>query len=41
MMTILVVDDDCANVALISRVMSLDGYHVVSAPDGESALDYV
>jgi putative two-component system response regulator len=35
---VLVVDDDAANVALIARMLRLDGYVVHTASDGEAAL---
>ena len=39
--TVLVVDDERANVELLTRVMTREGYRVVSAADGERALDAV
>ena len=38
---ILVVDDESKNVEVISRLMSRLGYEVITAPDGESALQSV
>ncbi|MBM3132312.1 MAG: response regulator transcription factor [Chloroflexi bacterium] len=37
--SVLVVDDDMRIVRMVQRIMELEGYNVMSAPDGESALD--
>jgi CheY-like chemotaxis protein len=39
--TILVVDDDKASRELLSNVLSIDGYQVVCAADGQQALGKV
>ena len=38
---ILVVDDEPANVALVSRLMKRFGYEIATAPNGEEALEAV
>src|SRR5690349_10915437 len=38
---VLVVDDEPVNVDLLSRVLSRDGYEVISAPNGALALEAV
>ncbi len=38
---VLVVDDDPRMLSMMRRVLEADGYHVVTAPEGESALEIV
>ena len=38
---VLVVDDDPRMLSMMRRVLEADGYHVVTAAEGESALDIV
>ncbi|HZT81573.1 MAG TPA: response regulator, partial [Gemmataceae bacterium] len=37
--TVLVADDDPRILSMMRRVLEVDGYTVLSAPDGEQALD--
>lgn len=41
MSTVLIVDDDTAVRILLRTVLERDGYHVVEAPDGRAALDFI